>query len=1117
MATAMVTDARDEMSEDHRARTILKTRADPKFSALAHALGEEGMCTLRCARVIVVGAGLVGSETVRLLTLCGVHEIVFVDDADHAVTADDVAANIILRPRDVGERRIHAVTEALKSERLKVAGDVTITPISDDLDPTHAAFHRADAIIFARDAEPSTPPRPRLVDALAHAARARDAPIVHARSAGLAAFVLAYPRGARVRDTRTVRALPAMLESLTRAGDVLVATVCDAAAHGLSPGDRVVFSDVVGLDGLNDAEPQVVSDVQGPYAFTVKLDDALAERLRGEFERGGYVHQRERIVVENDAAETETETETELIAETDEANSPGRGSGSRASARRTDETSFREFPVGSEDDPFAPALPANLPARVRKHFEAHAGVRVPAACAIAAAWAANEAVKLLAGRHSSRRASGVSYLDEALEDATVRLRDVVHRDVSRPPSAASEKDPRRALSDAVVAEVRNLRLVLAGAGGVGRETLRLWAVAGAGGFDARHGDAKHEGRVDVVDGALLHAHDLGRGLLVDAASAGTFVSRAAVESLSEYAAARNRASSRDPETALPGWTARAAWLGRGDVVSLSSTSSLSSLGFPETVGRLPDEFLDEADAVCVAVDSLGDRRAADELSLRRRFALVDAGVDGDRLSVHVAVPDVTAPWSEGPRDPPDWEPPSCVLGNFPHAFQHAARWARDLFGEHFASSPKKTNAYLRDPSFAAETLRSQTRDVHARLADAKDIHAALVAERPRDLNACVRWARARFEDAFVRAPREMLSSFPEDHRAASGAPFWTGTKRVPAPLAFDENNPAHLGFVCFGANLRAATYGLKGRSDRRFRDECREALAEGDVSSREERDRRDDGMADEASRAAAAESEFEALASALPSRESLAGYRLVETTFRPRDPDHAGFVAAAAECRAAVYRIPTPRDPTELRAVAADARPGLPSTALFAAALVAVETYKLAANRVAKDAEAAGSIPGARSVATPSGSEDASESTRPFAHTYAALGANVYATARPKPVTRRVAVTAAGKPDIAWTAWDVIDVDGRGGMTLDGFVRAFKERVGLEVGMVSYGASLLFADFMNREKLAARLATPLLDVVADVGKAGPLPPTTTHVLLSVGACDENDDDVDIPDVRVRVR
>ena len=190
-------------------------------------------------------------------------------------------------------------------------------------------------------------------------------------------------------------------------------------------------------------------------------------------------------------------------------------------------------------------------------------------------------MKLITGCHAFRRASGVAYLDEALEDAAVRLRDVIHRDVTSADvtiadvtsadvtsadvtsadvasarddavadvrrdvtRSSSEKDPRRALSDAVVAEVHNLRLALAGAGGVGRETMRLWAAAGAGGFDAPP-DARREGRVDVVDGALLHEHDLGRGLLVDAASAGSFVSRAAVESLRGYAAARRDAARRD--------------------------------------------------------------------------------------------------------------------------------------------------------------------------------------------------------------------------------------------------------------------------------------------------------------------------------------------------------------------------------------------------------------------------------------------------------------------------------------------------------------------------------------------------------------------------------------------
>ena len=72
-------------------------------------------------------------------------------------------------------------------------------------------------------------------------------------------------------------------------------------------------------------------------------------------------------------------------------------------------------------------------------------------------------------------------------------------------------------------------------------------------------------------------------------------------------------------------------------------------------------------------------------------------------------------------------------------------------------------------------------------------------------------------------------------------------------------------------------------------------------------------------------------------------------------------------------------------------------------------------------------------------------------------------------------------------------------------------------GVVSCGASLLFADFMNKQKLAPRLASSLADVVAEVGKAGPLDPSVTHVTLSVGACDGEDNDVDIPDVRVRIR
>ena len=205
------------------------------------------------------------------------------------------------------------------------------------------------------------------------------------------------------------------------------------------------------------------------------------------------------------------------------------------------------------------------------------------------------------------------------------------------------------------------------------------------------------GRVDVVDAADVFKHDLarksvgggaraagGRGVAAVAQLCAARVNHARVD---DATVARTEGSAApDDAVGSPGgvavsplksrlasddagqpgddtWTSHMAWLGRGDGTA-----------------RYDATRLEGVDAIVSCVDSLSDRRALDELSVRNRCALLDAGCDGDAVSCHVAVPHRTMPWSHGPRDAPEWEPPSCVLGNFPHAWVHAARWAKDLFG-----------------------------------------------------------------------------------------------------------------------------------------------------------------------------------------------------------------------------------------------------------------------------------------------------------------------------------------------------------------------------------------------------------------------------------------------------
>jgi hypothetical protein len=123
----------------------------------------------------------------------------------------------------------------------------------------------------------------------------------------------------------------------------------------------------------------------------------------------------------------------------------------------------------------------------------------------------------------------------------------------------------------------------------------------------------------------------------------------------------------------------------------------------------------------------------------------------------------------------------------------------------------------------------------------------------------------------------------------------------------------------------------------------------------------------------------------------LAGYRLSEACFVSRDPLHAAFVAAAASCRAEVHRVPAP-PPHDLASVAADARQGLPAPAALAGALVALETYKLAALRVAKTAATEIAAAETADAAAAASSTSSTSSAVSFRHSYVSMGTNLYAS-----------------------------------------------------------------------------------------------------------------------------
>ena len=53
-----------------------------------------------------------------------------------------------------------------------------------------------------------------------------------------------------------------------------------------------------------------------------------------------------------------------------------------------------------------------------------------------------------------------------------------------------------------------------------------------------------------------------------------------------------------------------------------------------------------------------------------------------------------------------------------------------------------------------------------------------------------------------------MNIFPADHKDKDGQPFWSGPKRAPHPIPYDEHDPLHAHFIESAANLIAFTLGI---------------------------------------------------------------------------------------------------------------------------------------------------------------------------------------------------------------------------------------------------------------------------------------------------------------------
>lgn len=509
-------------------------------------------------------------------------------------------------------------------------------------------------------------------------------------------------------------------------------------------------------------------------------------------------------------------------------------------------------------------------------------------------------------------------------------------------------------------------------------------------------------------------------------------------------------------------------------------SKLDKVGH-ETENIFDDDFWKGLDFVTNALDNVEARTYVDRRCIFYKKPLLESGTLGTKGNTQVVIPNLTESYSSS-QDPPEKSIPLCTLRSFPNKIDHTIAWAKSLFQGYFFDSPESVNLYLSQPNYVEQTLK-QNPDIKGTLENISN----LLNKRPYSFDDCIKWARLEFETKFNGDIKQLLYNFPKDAKTSTGAPFWSGPKRAPEPLVFDINNSDHFNFVVGGANLLAYIYGLKAPVA--SFDDYKKVI---DLTKIPEFTPRSginiaatENEAEEQEKTLAGsidDNEIRKIAASLPEPSTLAGYRLNPIEFEKDDDTnhHIEFISAASNCRALNYAIET-ADAHKTKFIAGKIIPAIATTTALVTGLVCLELYKVV---------------------------DGKDDIEQYKNGFINLALPFIGFSEPIKSARG----KYNKKDFD-QIWDRFDLEGN--ITLQQLLDHFKEKEGLEISMLSYGVSLLYASFFPPKKIKERLSLDLTTLIKQVSKKD-IPDHVNYLIFEVCCDDEEGEDVEVPYICVSI-
>jgi ubiquitin-activating enzyme E1 len=590
-----------------------------RYAAQLYVFGSNSMRRLAGSSVLILGAGGLGAEVAKSVILAGVKAVTIHDS--QTVQLSDLASNFCLTHNQIGHNRVTGSLPRLSD----LNENVTVSAETCEL--SESFLSRFECVVFTSSSCESA------IFRISRICHLLGIPFILCESRGVFGFLFNdFGDSFVVHEPNSEDPKQFLISWITRA-EMAMVTVPEGESHGLSDGDWVRFEGLEGMTDLNGRTFQV--SIETRTRFRINCDT----REFPLFDQGKRIGCGKQVFPEVKLAfrELKEALKTAQYQVFDEA-SIGRERQvvlaffAASRLRESKQTDFMKAVIDFNNEFW---IVDAIDGLLMREFAKEDGTEIAPMCAALGGIVAQEVLKAVSGRFLPLdQFLGIGYF-EALR---------AHR-VFEP--KGDRYDPyRRVFGNDVQAAIQSLKYFLIGAGALGCETLKNWALMGTA--------TRGNGQVWVTDMDRIERSNLNRQFLFRNSDIGKMKSICAMASVLEI----------NPDFRVTAHTNR---------VDQESSHIYN------------DTFYQGLNGVCSALDNIEGRIFVDQRCLMHRLPLLDSGTLGTKGHFQAFVPDITENYG-ATRDQTEENIPVCTLRSFPTTIEHTAAWARDLFIQLFGQS-----------------------------------------------------------------------------------------------------------------------------------------------------------------------------------------------------------------------------------------------------------------------------------------------------------------------------------------------------------------------------------------------------------------------------------------------